>query len=168
MLEEVANTVMTKSTAQNITSDVSLDDVTITDTLTTRNFYYRVRVNNDPLKINNAEVEKLLNRLNEKEAKLSELEALYNDAVRLNQDATITGKKVKYFFWFSEKFANRILQFNTQPVLWCHVQFYHRVKQLIVGLKIQIELNEAIIFFLLNFHRVRRNFKIFTGTILLV
>jgi len=94
LLNEVANKVMTKSTAQNITSDLTVEELTITDTLTTENFYYRIRVNNDPLKINNAEVEKLLQRLNEKESQLTALEAMLADAVLLTEDASITGKKI--------------------------------------------------------------------------
>ena len=97
LLNEVTGKVMTKSTDQNITSDVVMRNATITGTLSTSEFVYLDEVNNNPMLLSENEILSLRKQLQDEEDKIANIQSRLDDAVLVNKNATITGKKVCNF-----------------------------------------------------------------------
>ena len=89
---------MTKSTDQNITSDVIMGNATITGTLSTSEFVYLDKVNNNPMLLSENEIFSLKKMLEGEEGKIADIQSRLEDAVLVNENATITGKKVPFCF----------------------------------------------------------------------
>ena len=86
---------MTLSGEQNVTSNIYLHNISVLDTLATTNLLYKNNVTINPVELSAKEAVVLKGRIQAQEERILRLQQKLSEAIRINEDMVMTGKKVE-------------------------------------------------------------------------